>query len=100
MDGKFLRVYKKLDIYQIKTNLLIYGDLGGSCAACQKIDIKLEDHHCPECGTEFKYISFRNVKAHMPKLQKLAAQRPGLVFVDYDDYSRQIGALKAKEFLK
>ena len=100
MSEQFVRVYKKLDVAHIKANLLIYGDLGGSCAACQKIDIKLEAKHCPECGAEFKYIAFRNVRSHLPKLQKLSADRPQMVVIDYEDYYHHTGALKAREFLK
>ncbi len=100
MGQKFIRIYKKLDINEIKQHLLIYGDLSAQCANCQEMDIKLDDASCPKCDTEYKYIAFRNVKNHLPKLQKISANRPEILFVDHDDYKREIGALKAKEFLK
>jgi len=100
MSHKLVRIYKKYDIKEIKEHLFIYGDLSASCANCNKMDLKLDTAHCPECQTEFTYISFRNIKPHMPKVQKLLAERPHLVIVDYDDYKRNIGALKAEEFLK
>jgi len=31
---------------------------------------------------------------------KLSHERPDLVFIDYDDFKRTEGALKAQEFLK
>ena len=96
---KLIRVYQKLDVQTIKSCLLIYGDLGGSCASCNKMDIKLDATHCPACGAEFKYISFRNIKVHMPKVQKLLAERQ-LIIIDFEDYSRQMGAMKAHDFLK
>ncbi len=95
-----MRVYKKMDVDEIKSHLLIYGDLGGICAHCQGMDIKLEETHCCGCRTEFQYIAFRNVKVHMPKILKLHETRPHIIIVDYEDYRYHEGALKAKEFLK
>ena len=100
MSEKFIRVYKKFDVREIKSHLLIYGDLSASCAGCNKMDFKLETTHCPECHAEFKYISFRNIKTHFPKIQKLTSERPDLIIIDYDDYIRSVGAMKAQEFLK
>lgn len=100
MAEKFIRVYSKLDISKITPQLLIYGDLSGACAKCHKIDIKLNDPVCPECKTEFKYIAFRNLKSHLPKLQKLSAERPSVTVIDYDDYKREVGASKAEDFFK
>ena len=62
--------------------------------------IKLDAEKCPECQTEFKYIAFRNIRNHLAKLPKLQEQRPQVVLVDYDDFSRNWGAFKAHEFLK
>ncbi|MBI5415490.1 MAG: hypothetical protein HZA29_01610 [Candidatus Omnitrophica bacterium] len=100
MSEKLLRVYKKFYIDEIKAHLLIYGDLGGSCAACQKMDIKLDTAHCPECKTEFKFIAFRNPRVHMPKILKLSEERPQVAIVDYEDFHRLTGEQKAREFLK
>ncbi len=100
MSDNLIRVYQKQDVNAIKPHLLIYGDLGGSCASCNKIDIKLESKNCPGCQTEFKYISFRNVRVHVPKILKLLEQNPALMIIDYEDYSRNIGAMKAHDFLK
>jgi len=100
MSDKFIRVYQKLDIQDIQKHLLIYGDLSASCANCQAIDIKLDASQCPQCQAEFKYISFRNIKSHLPKIQKLTEERPELRIVDFDDYKRILGVFKAKEFLQ
>jgi hypothetical protein len=100
MNEKFLRVYKKMDVHEIKKHLLIYGDLSAQCAECQAMDIKLEATVCPKCGTAFKFIAFRNVRHHLPKLQKIHEMRPEVQFVDFDDYMRIMGELKAREFLK
>ena len=100
MSQRFIRIYKKLDIHEIKKRLLIYGDISGACGNCQKIDLKLGTYQCPECQTVYKYISFRNIRDHLPKLQQLHEQRPDLLCVDYEDFKRLSGALKAEEFLK
>ena len=98
--SNFIRIYQSLEINDIKTHLMIYGDLSASCANCHAMDFKLEDAHCPSCKTEFKYVSFRNIKVHMPKVQKLSTERPQIKIVDFEDYSRLIGAAKALDFLR
>ena len=100
MSQRFVRIYKKLDINEIKKYLLIHGDLSAQCANCQAMDLKLDMAKCPKCEAEFKYISFRNVRNHLPKLQKINEERPDILFVDFDDYKRNIGELKARDFLK
>ena|SRR3990167_2959678 len=100
MVEKYVRVYNKLDIHVIKDHLLIFGDLSAQCAKCQEMDININESLCPQCKTEFKYIAFRNIKSHLPKLQKLTAQRPSIQFIDYDDYKKEMDAIKAREFLK
>ncbi len=100
MSQRFLRIYKALDIQEIREHLLIGGDLFGQCAHCQTIGLKLEVHQCPQCHKEFKYIAFKNIKDHLPKLHRLFSERPEIVIVDYEDFKRLSGALRAEEFLK
>ena len=100
MSEKFLRIYKKMDFAFVKSRLLIYGALSGSCASCKAMDIKLDAKVCPQCKSEFSYIAFMNIKDHMPKMLRLNEERPDLVFVDYEDFKRIEGALKAENFLK
>lgn len=100
MAERFIRLYSKIDLSKITPQLLIYGDISGTCANCQKIDVKLNDPRCPECKAEFKYIAFRNIKSHLPKLQMLAAQRPSITIIDHDDYKKEISASKAHDFFK
>lgn len=100
MSQRFVRIYKKLDIHELTRHLLIYGDLSAQCANCRAMDLKPEVPSCPKCHTEFQYIAFRNVRNHLPKLQKVSGERPEVLFVDYDDYKRNLGELKAREFLR
>lgn len=100
MNKKLVRVYKKLNVNDVKAHLLIYGDISGACANCQRIDLKIDTALCPGCQADFKYIAFRNIKFHLPKIQKLLEERPQLLIVDYEDYARNLGTVKAQEFLK
>jgi len=100
MSERFIRIFKKFDIKEIGEHLLIYGDLSGNCAKCNAVNLKLDMKECPECKTDFKYISFRNIKSHLPKLQKIIQERPQIIFVDHEDFKKNLGAVKAQEFLK
>ncbi|MCA9399915.1 MAG: hypothetical protein KC618_09200 [Candidatus Omnitrophica bacterium] len=98
MTEKLNRVYQKLDPQKVKPHLMIYGDISASCAHCGAIDLKLTMPHCPECRNDFKYLAFRSVKSHIPKMYKLLEERPDLLLIDYDDYNRNLGASKAEGF--
>lgn len=97
---RLVRIYQSLDLKDVTKHLLIYGAISGTCAHCNKLGVKLENLKCPQCGMEFKYISFQNVREHLPKLQKIQAERPGITLIDYEDYKRLTGEIKAQEFLK
>ena len=97
MSESFIRFYKPVDPGRLTENLLIYGALSGHCAKCQKMDVALNASHCPECHTEFKYIAFREIRSHLPKLKKIQAQRPSVQIIDYDDYHRVTGAARARK---
>jgi hypothetical protein len=100
MDEKLIRIYKSVDLRHMKKQLMIYGDTSGVCGHCDKMDLKLEMDRCPECQTAFSFISFRNVKTHLPKILKLIEHRPNLLIVDFEDYRQGLGAVKALDFLK
>lgn len=100
MTSRLLRVYQNLDLHEVKEHLLVYGALNGQCAHCQTMEIRLDAQTCPSCGTAFRYLAFRNVKDHMPKILNLQQTRPQLILVDYEDYKHHAGALKAEEFLR
>ena len=99
MSERFLRIYKKFYIDEVKNHLLTYGALSGACANCKHMDLKLDVPKCPQCGREFKYIAFQNVRDHLPKMLKISQERPNMIFVDYDDFKRLEGEEKAKGIL-
>ena len=62
--------------------------------------LKLNDHKCPKCGTEFKYVAFRNPKNHIPKIIKSLAERPSLKIIDLEDFKHGEAEQKAKDLFK
>lgn len=100
MQKRFIRIYKEMDLTELKEHLLIYGALSASCANCQALDLKLDAIHCPQCKTDFRYIAFRDFKSHAAKIPRILAERPYIILVDHDDFSRNWGASKAQEFLR
>lgn len=100
MSERFLRIYKKFHHDEVKTHLLTYGALSGMCANCKDMDVKLDAAKCPGCGTEFKYISFQNVRDHLPKMLRVSQERPNIIFVDYDDFKKIEGEEKAKDIFR
>ncbi len=100
MNQRLIRIYKPFDIHEIKRHLLIWGTLSAHCAQCNTIGLKFDTPRCPQCQTDFKYHTFQNIKDHYPKIEKLSYERPDLIFVDYEDFKRLSGQLKAEEFLR
>ncbi len=97
---RFLRIYKKFYFDEVKSHALLYGALFGSCANCKTMEIKLDLLQCPSCNNAFKYIAFMNPKDHLPKMLRIAQERPEVTFIDYDDFKRIEGELRAKDILK
>ncbi len=100
MNPKYLRVFKKIDLDEIKGQLLVCGDLSGNCEKCGHIGLKIEVSKCPSCQAEFKYITFRSLHNNHPKIQKLSEMRPSVTIIDYDDYKKLSGSAKAQDFFK
>jgi len=99
LSERFIRIYKKFYLDEVKTHLMTYGALSGTCANCKHMDLKVDTLVCPECKTEFKYIAFQNIREHMPKMLKVSHECPQIVFVDYDDFKHIEGEEKAKRIL-
>ena len=96
---RFLRIYKKFYFDEVKAHTLLYGVLSGSCSNCKEINIKLDSLQCPSCKNTFKYIAFMNVRDHLPKIQKISHERPDVILMDYDDFKRVEGELRARDIL-
>jgi hypothetical protein len=100
MNKKFIRTWKELDIDDIKEHLFVLGDLSGSCNKCSEVGLSETLSMCPKCKAEFRYLAFRQPETNMPKMMKIKEVRPDLIFVDYQDFKKITGSIKAKEFFK
>lgn len=88
----FIRVWKDIDIKDVSDHLLIVGDITGDCSKCRALGIdytKLST--CPKCGTAFKYIASRS-----KEVGKIIKRRPDLIFIDFEDYKKITGKMKAR----
>ncbi len=99
VEERYIRIYKKFYFDELKAHTLLYGMLSGSCSACKEVDVKLDATVCPACKQPFKFIAFQNVRDHLPKMKRLAHERPDVLFIDYDDYKRLEGEERAKSIL-
>ncbi len=100
MSDTLVRIFSSVDLQEVKEHLLVYGTLAASCAQCNEMGLKLDMDKCPKCQTEFRYITFRNHKEHMPKILKLYTARPGIKIIDYEDYKKLTGKRKAEELFE
>ncbi|MFH1360429.1 MAG: hypothetical protein ABIJ41_05250 [Candidatus Omnitrophota bacterium] len=93
-------MFKKIDVDALKEHTIVCGDLSANCSKCNALGLKIGTPKCPECATDFKYLTFRNIKENIQKFQKLSECNPHMSFVDYEDYKKLTGASKAKDFFK
>lgn len=90
--GDFVRVWKDIDVKDISGHLLIVGDIAGDCSNCKELGIDYTKvSACPKCGIVFKYIASRT-----REVGKIIKRRPDLIFVDFEDYKKAMGKIKAK----
>ncbi|PJZ70964.1 hypothetical protein CH373_00015 [Leptospira perolatii] len=98
-DDKYIRVWKKLSVSQVSSQLMIIDDLYGTCANCKHLGLNyVKDKSCPNCGAKFKYLA-TNLKAPGDIAKVLARiEKEGLDFIliDREDYNLS----KAKDAVK
>ncbi|MBN2121300.1 MAG: hypothetical protein JW734_09650 [Candidatus Omnitrophica bacterium] len=93
----WIRVWQNLVLDDVANSLLLIGLSSAECFSCRKIGIPKASLKCPECGKEFKYIAFR-YKVTSRELENFSLNR-NLVFVDFEDFSREFNRNKARKFL-
>ncbi len=87
-----IRVWKEMDVSDIEKHLLIAGEVTGDCSSCRELGINYSSvKACPQCGNEFKYIATR-----FHEIRKIKQKRPDLIFIDFEDYKKATGKIKAK----
>lgn len=91
----FIRAWKEFDINDIEEHLLVVGDIKGDCSKCRALGIDYSNaKSCPQCGTSFKYVASRT-----REIRKIVTKRPDLIFVDFEDYKKALGKIKARDLL-
>ena len=100
---EYLRVWEERDLPEIGSHLLIMGDTLGDCATCRCLGINLSQKSCPQCKTEFRYVTSRRIETHPGEAFRIVRRarqtRPDLLFVDYSDFKRLSDLAKGKSFL-
>ncbi|MBU4313082.1 MAG: hypothetical protein KJ706_10270 [Candidatus Omnitrophica bacterium] len=92
---EFIRVWKEFDIKDVSGHLLMVGDLTGDCSSCRHLGIDYSQAKtCPGCGAEFKYIATRTRDT-----RRIKTKRPDLIFIDFEDYKKASGKLRARDLL-
>lgn len=101
--AEYIRIWQPLEIRQIEDHLLIAGDTVGDCAHCRCLGIAYDQSACPQCKTEFKYVTSRRIEIHPGEafriVRRLKEKRPDLIFIDYTDYKHLSGKLKGRDLL-
>ena len=55
---KPIRIWKNLDLDEVKKHLMVIEDAYGFCFSCKKLGLNyVNDKTCPQCNTIFKYVS-------------------------------------------
>ncbi|MCM8814253.1 MAG: hypothetical protein NC924_10050 [Candidatus Omnitrophica bacterium] len=103
MRTALIRVWREVEIDQVRKHLLVAGELTASCENCQHLGIDFfRCGQCPQCGTKFEYISVRgkdNRREELSLIGRLKENRPDLTIIDYDDVKRASGKSKAHDLL-
>ena len=100
MEKRFIRIWSELEIEDIAEHLIVIGELKGTCNKCQALGLDLTSKACPACNTEFKYATFISAHDRGAQFNKMRAREGRVAFVDYDDFKKAIGEVKAKKFLQ
>ncbi|MCC5815971.1 MAG: hypothetical protein JJT78_14555 [Leptospira sp.] len=100
---KYVRVWKKLQISEVKQFLLYVDDLYGTCGNCKKLGLNyLKDKSCPDCKTTFKYIATNSKNpADVAKLlSRMEKENISLTMIDREDFERSSAKDAALDLFK
>lgn len=100
---KFVRVWKQLDVNEVKKHILYVDDLYGTCGNCKRLGLNyLKDKSCPECNTTFKYMATNSKNpADVAKLlNRIEKENIQLIMIDREDFERSNASDAAKNLFK
>ncbi len=101
--SKFVRVWQRLPVEEVRKKLLYVDDLYGTCGNCKKLGLNyLKDRICPACKTEFRYITVNSKNpADVTKiLSRLEKESIPLIMIDRDDFEKSSAKDAAEELFK
>ena len=65
---EYMRVWKEIDIEEVKNHIIMVEDKYGHCPGCKQIGIELKElGKCPGCGRVFKYATSLNMHPSLIK---------------------------------
>ncbi|MCU0824077.1 MAG: hypothetical protein MUF77_05495 [Leptospira sp.] len=102
-NTKFVRVWRKLAVEEIKKQLLYIDDLYGTCGNCKRLGLNyLKDKKCPDCGIQFKYLATKvNNTAEVGKiLSRIEKEGLDYILIEREDFERSNAADAARDLFK
>jgi len=94
----FIRIWKTLDVEEIKKALFVIGQLSGECFHCHNMGIPVDSKVCPFCGTRFRFVAFRR-KTSLSVIDRFKLKHPDSVFIEFDDFKKSIDRDKVRKIL-
>ncbi|MBM9591728.1 hypothetical protein JWG41_14825 [Leptospira sp. 201903075] len=102
-NTKFVRVWRQLNVEDVKKQLLYIDDLYGTCGNCKKLGLNyLKDKKCPDCGVTFKYLATKLSKvADIGKiLSRIDKEGLELTLIEREDFERSSASDAARDLFK
>jgi len=105
MSQAWIRSWMEVDIEDLKSHVLLVGELTSNCGKCMEMGLNAETvTHCPNCGNEFRYATSRLASGgsheRFTVFKRIRRKRANLTVIDYDDYKKLLGKSQAEDFLR
>lgn len=98
-DKKYVRVWKKLSVSEVSSQMMLIDDLYGTCGNCKHLGLNYtKDKDCPECKTKFRYLATNSKSpSEIAKiLNRIEKEGLDLILIDREDFNQS----KAKDAVK
>ncbi len=104
MGRTFLRAYKSFDLEEVRSSLLIVGEVTANCAKCGEMGLDPKQVGvCPNCNAAFKYLASRRIDSNPNErfqyAARMANERPDLTLIDLTDFQKTNSSAKARDLL-
>lgn len=100
---KFVRVWTKISVDEIKKQILYVDDLYGTCGNCKKLGLNyLKDRSCPDCKTTFRYMATnsKNPSEIAKMLARMEKENIPFTLIDREDFERSSARDAAMDLFK